>query len=68
MTIIAHSKRLIALRDADDAQDVTAIDLRMPERATASMRRRREGTPRAEIAARLGQARASFSLSETTAC
>jgi hypothetical protein len=55
MTIIAHSKRLIAL-DVNDEQDITAIDLRLPERALASARRQRDGIPRAEIAARLAQA------------
>lgn len=63
MTIIAHSKRLIALDDLDDSQEVTTIDLRIPHRAQRSamlahaVTRRRDGTPRAEIQARLAQAR-----------
>jgi hypothetical protein len=39
MTIIAHSKQLIAIDDAhEDAEDVTSIDLRMPRAATGWFR------------------------------
>jgi hypothetical protein len=68
MTIIAHSKRLIALHDADGLEEPTAIDLRICESPPARLwRRDRAGTPRAEIAARLAQARAYFSAPDTTA-
>jgi hypothetical protein len=65
MTIIAHSKRLIAL-DVNDEQDVTAIDLRLPERVRPSARRQRNGTPRAEIAARVAQAAAFLASADTS--
>ena len=65
MTIIAHSKRLIAL-EVNEEQDVTAIDLRIPARAANGMWRQHDGIPRAEIAARLAQVGAYLASADTT--